>query len=76
MIKLTWENLIEALAAEFGPADEFDLLDQARNEDAGLCVECKTVAYGCEPDMRRGRCENCGAQAVFGIEELAIRLIP
>ena len=76
MNKLTWKVLIEALAAEFGPADEIDLLGQARDQDAGLCVQCQTVAYGCEPDMRRGRCENCGAQAVFGIEELAIRLIP
>ena len=39
----------------------------------GFCVECGDRAYGVEPDARRYRCEACGAQAVFGAEELLIR---
>ena len=39
----------------------------------GFCVECGEIAYGVEPDARRYRCEACGANAVFGAEELLIR---
>jgi hypothetical protein len=39
----------------------------------GFCIECRDEAYGVEPDARRYRCESCGANAVFGAEELLIR---
>lgn len=39
----------------------------------GLCIECGDQAYGVEPDARRYRCESCGANAVYGVEELLIR---
>ncbi|MFN0056418.1 MAG: hypothetical protein ACKV0T_30090, partial [Planctomycetales bacterium] len=39
----------------------------------GFCVVCRDEAYGVEPDARRYRCESCGANAVFGAEELLIR---
>ena len=39
----------------------------------GFCVACGDEAYGVEPDARRYRCESCGANAVFGAEELLIR---
>lgn len=40
------------------------------DEHGGLCVECGAEAYGVEPDARRYECEQCGARAVFGAEEL------
>ena len=39
----------------------------------GFCIECGNPADGVEPDARRYRCESCGANAVFGAEELLIR---
>ena len=39
----------------------------------GFCIECRDQAYGVEPDARRYRCESCGANAVYGAEELLIR---
>jgi hypothetical protein len=39
----------------------------------GWCLACGTVVSGCEPDMRRGMCECCGANRVYGFEELALR---
>ena len=39
----------------------------------GFCIECREQAYGVEPDARRYRCESCGANAVYGAEELLIR---
>ncbi len=39
----------------------------------GFCIECGDQAYGVEPDARRYQCESCGANAVYGAEELLIR---
>jgi hypothetical protein len=39
----------------------------------GFCIECRDQAYGVEPDARGYRCESCGANAVYGAEELLIR---
>ena len=39
----------------------------------GFCIECGDQAEGVEPDARRYRCESCGANAVYGAEELLIR---
>ncbi len=41
-------------------------------DNPGFCVECGEEQDGCEPDMRRGHCEHCGANAVYGAEELAL----
>ena len=41
----------------------------------GFCVECGDEAYGVEPDARRYECESCGARAVYGAEELLIRVV-
>ena len=38
----------------------------------GICIECGDQASGVEPDARRYRCESCGANAVFGVEELLV----
>ena len=44
-------------------------------ENPGLCVACGEDADGCEPDARKYRCEACGAMAVYGAEELLIRMV-
>jgi hypothetical protein len=44
------------------------------NENCGgFCIECREPTYGVEPDARRYRCESCGEDAVYGVEELLIR---
>ena len=43
-------------------------------DDPGFCVVCGEEQGGCEPDMRRGTCEHCGACAVYGADELLLRL--
>jgi hypothetical protein len=39
-------------------------------DNPGFCIACGEEAEGCEPDMRRGKCEACDARAVYGAEEL------
>jgi hypothetical protein len=51
---------------------EIEYADLSENY-GGFCVACSAEAYGVEPDARRYRCESCGANAVFGAEELLIR---
>lgn len=41
-------------------------------EFVGICKECGHEHDGCEPDARNYKCENCGAMAVYGAEELLI----
>ena len=45
-------------------------------DDPGLCVICGNEQTGVEPDARRYKCEACGAHAVFGAEELLLRILP
>lgn len=39
-------------------------------DDPGVCLICGGEAMGCEPDARNYTCEGCGAEQVFGAEEL------
>lgn len=39
-------------------------------ENPGFCIACGADADGCEPDARKYRCEACGANAVYGAEEM------
>ena len=56
------------------PIEITEALYAELNESCGgFCIECRDVAYGVEPDARRYRCESCGADAVYGVEELLIR---
>ena len=50
----------------------FDLILRAAQSDEyiGFCVACGAEAYGVEPDARGYTCEECGARAVYGAEEL------
>jgi hypothetical protein len=39
-------------------------------DNPGICVRCGADADGVEPDARQYQCESCGAQSVYGAEEL------
>ena len=39
------------------------------DRDEGFCQSCGYTQSGCEPDMRGGICESCGAKEVYGFEE-------
>ena len=41
---------------------------------AGWCVKCWKKAYGVDPDARKCTCENCGADKVYGAEELVLMM--
>jgi hypothetical protein len=43
-------------------------------DNPGFCLACGADADGCEPDMERGECEACGEEAVYGADELLIRI--
>lgn len=45
------------------------------DDGSGFCVACGSQQSGCEPDMRRGRCESCGESKVYGAEELLLRTL-
>jgi len=39
----------------------------------GGCLACGEIQYGCvEPDARGYACESCGANKVYGLEELVL----
>lgn len=42
------------------------------DDNEGMCCQCGEIAYGVEPDARNYECESCGANEVFGAEELLI----
>tara|TARA_R100001463_G_scaffold66915_2_gene120565 strand:+ start:841 stop:1014 length:174 start_codon:yes stop_codon:yes gene_type:complete len=50
-----------------------DLVESDSN--LGLCTSCNEIAECIEPDARNYTCEACGANKVFGAEELLITLI-
>ena len=43
-------------------------------DNPGFCLACGAEQDGCEPDARRYPCETCGKRAVYGAEELLMRL--
>lgn len=47
---------------------------QTSLDNPGFCVACGADAEGVEPDARRYECESCGEMAVYGAEELLIRI--
>lgn len=44
----------------------------ARSDDEGRCLACEAEAFGVEPDARKYKCEECGENKVYGMEELLI----
>ncbi len=49
-------------------------LRQTTLENPGFCIACGADADGCEPDARNYKCEECGARAVYGDEELLMMI--
>jgi hypothetical protein len=43
-------------------------------DNPGFCLICGVEAEGCEPDAKDYECESCGAPAVYGAEELMMRM--
>lgn len=41
-------------------------------DDPGFSLICGNEASGVEPDARNYKCESCGAEQVFGADELLI----
>lgn len=44
-------------------------------DNPGFCLICGNESDGCEPDARNYECEGCGAEQVFGSEELLLVLV-
>jgi len=60
---LTLDRVCEAVERHLGSLD-----------DPGFCVACGASCDGVEPDACGYECEVCGCYAVYGADELLIRL--
>ncbi len=60
---ITVERVMEAAQREM-----FEL------DNPGFCLICGEEAEGCEPDARNYKCESCGAEQVFGAEEIILSI--
>ena len=51
-----------------------DAVDRRMNDldNPGFCLICGSEADGVEPDARNYTCEACGAEQVFGADELLL----
>ena len=43
-------------------------------DNPGFCLVCGNEADGCEPDACNYLCEACGAEQVFGADELLVMI--
>ena len=55
MAKITMEQILTAVES---------------GDYIGICLACGEEQEGVEPDARRYECESCGANKVYGAEEL------
>jgi predicted RNA-binding Zn-ribbon protein involved in translation (DUF1610 family) len=44
-------------------------------EYIGFCIACGAEAYDVEPDARRYECDDCGANKVYGAQEILLSYI-
>lgn len=44
-------------------------------DNPGFCLRCGAEQGGTEPDARNYECEGCGAEDVFGCEELLLEIV-
>lgn len=44
-------------------------------DNPGFCILCGCEADGVEPDARNYTCESCGAEQVFGADELLLMMM-
>jgi Zn finger protein HypA/HybF involved in hydrogenase expression len=55
---------------QFKPALD-DLISAIQEDNStGFCLACGETQHGIEPDASKAHCEACGAQKVYGAEEL------
>jgi hypothetical protein len=47
---------------------------QTSLDNPGFCLICGNESDGCEPDARNYTCEACGAEQVFGSDELLMEI--
>ena len=47
-------------------------IEDASADYGGFCLACGAEADNVEPDARRYTCDACGADRVFGAEEIAL----
>ena len=43
-------------------------------DNPGFCLICGNESEGVEPDARNYECESCGAEQVFGADELMLMI--
>ncbi len=48
------------------------ILAAVADDYIGICVRCGQEQEGVEPDARKYECESCGANSVYGAEELLL----
>lgn len=49
------------------------VLEAIQEDDyVGFCLDCGAENYQCEPDMEEGRCESCGADRVYGAQQILL----
>ncbi len=46
------------------------ILAAVQDDYIGICIRCGQEQEGVEPDARKYECDSCGANAVYGAEEL------
>lgn len=49
-----------------------ETFEAMRDDYMGLCFSCGHDTYNVEPDARGYKCEACGENKVFGVEEILI----
>lgn len=42
------------------------------DNNIGFCIKCGAERDGCEPDAQKYKCEECGAKAVYGAEQILV----
>ncbi len=47
-------------------------VEEASGLQAGFCIACGAMQEECEPDAREYKCDDCGADKVFGAEEIML----
>lgn len=54
------------------PRPTIEEVTAAVDKNVGFCIMCGNEAHGVEPDARNYKCESCGAEQVFGAEQILI----
>jgi len=49
-----------------------DVTEANFEDGTGWCLACGDTQSNCEPDARCYTCEQCGAEKVYGLAELAL----